>query len=120
MRTESCFKNISFAELGYVGYILLYSIQLFTASDRTLQEWNLNPKDFQVIKTAQKHLDTLFTRYLKEKVGWKRANESYHNQKWLIEQIHECMLIVTTDNLKLEELSNSTYLDPLSEAPPWT
>merc|ERR1712110_1028014 len=105
-------------ELGYVGYILLYSIQLFTASDKTLQEWNLNPRDFQVIKTAQKHLDTLYTRYLKEKVGWKRANESYHNQKWLMEQIHECMLIVTMENLQLEELSNSTYLDPLSEAPP--
>ena len=101
-----------------MGYILLYSIQLFTATDKTLQDWNLNSRDLQVIKTAQKHLDTLYTRFLKEKVGWKRANVSYHNQKWLMEQIHECMLIVTMENLQLEELSNSTYLDQLSEAPP--
>ena len=101
-----------------MGYILLYSIQLFTATDKTLQEWKLNPRDLQVIKTAQKHLDTLYKRYLKEKIGWKRAHEYYHNQKWLMDQIHECMLIVTMENLQLEELSNTTYLDPLSEAPP--
>ena len=101
-----------------MGYILLYSIQLFTATDKTLQEWNLNPRDYQVIKMAQKNLDTLYKRFLKEKVGWVRATESYFNQKWLMEQIHECMLINTMENLQLNELSNSTYLDPLSEAEP--
>lgn len=101
-----------------MGYILLYSIQLFNATDKTLQEWNLNPRDYQVIKMAQKNLATLYTRFLKEKVGWMRANEHYLNQKWLMEQIHECMIIVTMENLQLNEFSNSTYLDPLSEAGP--
>ena len=34
-----------------------------------------------------------------------------------MEKINEIMLIVTMENLQLNELSNSTYLDPLSEAP---
>ena len=106
-----------FSEFGYVGYILLYSIQLFTATDKTLQEWNLKPKDFSVIKMAQQNLSTLYQRFLKDLIGWKRASTSYYNQKYVMEQIHECMLIVTMENLQLNELSNSTYLDPMSEAP---
>ena len=97
--------------------MLLYSIQLFTVTDTALQEWNLKPKDCQVIKTAQRNLTTLYTRFLKEKIGWKRAADSFYNQKYFMEKINEIMLIVTMENLQLNELSNSTYLDPLSEAP---
>ena len=77
----------------------------------------MRPSDYQVIKMAQKNLNTIYTRFLKDTVGWKRASDSYLNQKYLMEQIHECMLIVTMENLQLNEFSNSTYLDPLSEAP---
>ena len=77
----------------------------------------MRPRDYEVIKMAQKNLNTIYTRFLKDTVGWKRASDSYLNQKYLMEQIHECMLIVTMENLLLNELSNSSYLDPLSEAP---
>ena len=96
--------------------MLLYSIQLFTVTDKTLQEWNLKPRDFQVIKMAQRNLATLYTRFLKEKIGWKRAADSFYNQKYFMEKNQEIMLIVTMENLQLNDLSNSTYLDPLSEA----
>ena len=99
-----------------MGYILLYSIQLFTVTDKTLQEWNMKPRDFQVIKMAQRNLATLYTRFLKEKIGWKRAADSFYNQKYFMEKNHEIMLIVTMENLQLNQLSNSTYMDPLSEA----
>ena len=99
-----------------MGYILLYSIQLFTVTDKTLQEWNMNPRDFQVIKMAQRNLATLYTRFLKEKIGWKRAADTFYNQKHFMEKIHEVMLIVTMENLQLNELSNTAFLDPKSEA----
>ena len=98
-----------------MGYILLYSIQLFTVTDKTLQEWNINPRDFQVIKMAQRNLATLYTRFLKEKIGFERAADYFYHQKYFMEKIHEIMLIVTMENLHLNELSNSTYLNPLSE-----
>ena len=97
--------------------MLLYSIQLFTVTDKTLQEWNLKPRDFQVIKMAQKNLTTLYTRFLKEKIGCERAADSFYNQKYFMEKINEITLIVTMENLQLNELSNTNFLDPLSEAP---
>ena len=76
----------------------------------------MKPRDFQVIKMAQRNLATLYTRFLKEKIGWKRAADTFYNQKHFMEKIHEVMLIVTMENLQLNQLSNSTYMDPLSEA----
>ena len=85
---------------------------------------------------AQSNLETLYSRFLRDKVGWKKASHRYLNQKylldqvilpwsvescnthlWLAEQLHECMLIYTMENLQLNELSNSNTMNPLEAIP---
>ena len=62
---------------------------------------------------AQSNLETLYSRFLRDKVGWKKASHRYLNQKYLLAQLHECMLIYTMENLQIDELSNSNKNNPL-------
>ena len=43
--------------------------------------------------------------------------ESCNTHLWLAEQLHECMLIYTMENLQLNELSNSNTVNPLDAMP---
>lgn len=38
------------------------------------------------------------------------------NQKWIIDQMNEVMMIYTMENLQLNDLSSSQYMDPTSVA----
>jgi len=108
------FYNIFyFLDVGYIGYILLYALALFNAPLEKLLQWNLPLKDREIIETAQSNLETLYSRFLRDKVGWKKASHRYLNQKYLLAQLHECMLIYTMENLQIDELSNSNKNNPL-------
>ena len=67
---------------------------------------------------AQKHLETLYTRYRKQKFGWKNATSTVLNQKYIMDQMEETVLIFTMQNLNIsEDWSNSKVLNPLTLAP---
>jgi len=100
-----------------MGYILVYAMALFNVSEDKVTEWNLVPRDRAIIKMAQSNLETLYSRFLRDKVGWKKASHRYLNQKYLLDQLHECMLIYTMENLQLNELSNSNTVNPLDAMP---
>ena len=36
---------------------------------------------------AQSNLETLYSRFLRDKVGWKKASHRYLNQKYLLDQV---------------------------------
>merc|ERR1719418_189667 len=107
----------SLQDVGYIGYILLYALALFNAPQGKLLQWDLPHKDREIIETAQSNLETLYSRFLRDKVGWKKASHRYLNQKYLLDQLHECMLIYTMENLQLNELSNSNTVNPLDAMP---
>ena len=65
---------------------------------------------------AKNFLNTIYTRILKHKVGWKKASYKMFNQKWIIDQMNEVMMIYTMENLQLNDLSSSQYMDPTSVA----
>ena len=55
----------------------------------------------------------MYVRYLKHKVGWKKASHQIYNQKYIMDQMEEVMIIHTMENLQLSsDLSNSQLLDP--------
>ena len=58
-------------------------------------------------------LDTIYTRYLKHKIGWKQASHQIFNQRYIMEQMKEVMIIHTMENLQLSsDLSNTQLIDP--------
>ena len=62
---------------------------------------------------ARIFLDTMYMRYLKHKIGWKKASQQIFNQRYIMEQMNEVMIIHTMENLQLaSDLSNSQLLDP--------
>ena len=65
---------------------------------------------------AKNFLNTIYTRTLKHKVGWKKASYKMFNQKWIIDQMNEVMIIYTMENLQLNDFSSSQYMDPTSAA----
>ena len=72
-----------------------------------------SPLNYNYQFQAQSNLETLYSRFLRDKVGWKKASHRYLNQKYLLAQLHECMLIYTMENLQIDELSNSNKNNPL-------
>ena len=80
------------------------------------------------IKTQNLHLDgTLFCTetdtYLthplkrKQKLGWKKGASSYLNQKYIMDQMEECVMIYTMENLNIAgDWANSEFLNPLSQS----
>ena len=72
--------------------------------------------NISVFFQTKNFLDTIYVRNLKHKVGWKRASQSVFNQRWIIDQMNEVMMIYTMENLQLNDFSNSQQLDPTSAA----
>ena len=65
---------------------------------------------------VMKFLDTMYVRYLKHKVGWKKASHQIFNQRYIMDQMNEVMIIHTMENLQLSsDLSNSQLLDPTTK-----
>ena len=60
-------------------------------------------------------LDTIYVRLLKHNIGWKRATHRIFNQKYVMDQMNQVMLINTMENLQLNDFSNSQTVNPLSE-----
>ena len=55
----------------------------------------------------------MYMRYLKYKLGWKKASQQIYNQRYIMEQMNEVMIIHTMENLQLSsDLSNSQLIDP--------
>ena len=44
-----------FTDVGILGYIVLYSLNLYNVSDETLQDWNTPDKDITIIKNVLLH-----------------------------------------------------------------
>ena len=59
-----------------------------------------------------KFFDTIYVRLLKHKVGWKKATLKMFDQKFIMEQLKEVMLINTMENLQLNDFSNSQTVHP--------
>ena len=59
-----------------------------------------------------KFFDTIYVRLLKDKVGWKKATLKMFDQKFIMEQLKEVMLINTMENLQLNDFSNSQTVHP--------
>eukprot|EP00092_Neocalanus_flemingeri_P024863 GFUD01026959.1.p1 GENE.GFUD01026959.1~~GFUD01026959.1.p1 ORF type:complete len:871 (+),score=185.18 GFUD01026959.1:91-2703(+) len=104
----------SIKDLDFSAYLLLYGITLYNITQQTLLEMNIPEKDIQVIKKAQNYLDLLYKRYTKHLIGWKRASETRLNQRYLLEQMNDCVLIFSMKSLQLNDLTNSETLDPSS------
>ena len=59
--------------------------------------------------------ETIYVRLLKHKVGWKKATLNMFNQKFILDQLNEVMLINTMENLQLNDFSNSQTVLPETE-----
>ena len=58
-------------------------------------------------------LDTIYVRHLKHKIGWKKASHQIFNQRFIMDQMNEVMIIHTMENLQLSsDLSNTQLIDP--------
>eukprot|EP00092_Neocalanus_flemingeri_P077197 GFUD01095831.1.p1 GENE.GFUD01095831.1~~GFUD01095831.1.p1 ORF type:complete len:155 (+),score=37.31 GFUD01095831.1:40-465(+) len=101
----------SIKDLDFSAYLLLYGITLYNITQQTLLEMNIPEKDIQVIKKAQNYLDLLYKRYTKHLVGWKKASETRLNQRYLLDQMNECVLIFSTNNCHLNDLTDCNTLD---------
>jgi hypothetical protein len=53
----------------------------------------------------------MYHRYTKHLLGWKKASGNRLNQKFLLNQMQECVRIFSTRNLHLNDLSDSQDLD---------
>ena len=114
-----------------MGYIILYGLTLFNISPEELLQAEIPEKDIAVIKKvklfsdklylisndwflkAKNFLNTIYVRHLKHKVGWKKASHQIFNQRYIMDQMNEVMIIHTMENLQLSsDLSNSQILDP--------
>ena len=63
--------------------------------------------------------DTYLTHPLKrkQKLGWKKGASSYLNQKYIMDQMEECVMIYTMENLNIAgDWANSEFLNPLSQS----
>jgi len=90
---------------------------LFNVDEKTLDSWDIPPRDKQTILKAHHHLETLYGRYRKQKLGWKKGASSYLNQKYIMDQMEECVMIYTMENLNIAgDWANSEFLNPLSQS----
>ena len=102
----------SIKELGYLGYILLYGITLYRVDERTLASWNIPDRDKNTIRQATGSLEVLYSRYAKQKIGWKKASFNHINQTYILQQTENAMKIFTQENLDIADaLSNTHKLD---------
>ena len=100
-------------ELGYVGYILMYGITLYAVDEQTLSGWNIPERDKSTIRQAASCLEILYSRFSKQKIGWKKASYNQVNQRFILQQMDEAMRIFTRENLDIaNDLSNTDKLDP--------
>ena len=100
-------------DLGYVGYILMYGITLFAVDQETLSNWNIPERDKSTIRQAASCLEILYSRFSKQKIGWKKASYNQVNQKYILRQMEQAMGIFTKENLDItNDLSNTSKLDP--------
>jgi hypothetical protein len=53
----------------------------------------------------------MYKRYAKHLIGWKKASETQLNQRFLLHQMGECVLIFSMKNLHLNDLTDSKTLD---------
>ena len=66
---------------------------------------------FKNSSQAETSLNLMYYRYTKHLLGWKKASENRLNQKFLLQQMQECVRIFSTRNLHLCDLSDSQGLD---------
>ena len=116
-----------FLDLDFPAYLLLYGITFYNITDEAIERLDIPNKDKEIIKKveelcqnysfttlysqAQTYLDLMYRRYTKHLLGWKKASETRLNQKFLLNQMQECVLIFSTRNLHLNDLSDSKGLD---------
>ena len=102
---------ISFVDLSFTCYMILYGITLYSTTKKNMEDADLPKKDVDTIIKAQMFLDILYQRYLKHLVGWKKGSEKRMNQKFLLSQMHECARIFTRQNLHLGDLTDNQTVD---------
>ena len=116
-----------FLDLDFPAYLLLYGITFYNITDEAIERLDIPNKDKEIIKKveelcqkysfptlssqAQTYLDLMYRRYTKHLLGWKKASETRLNQKFLLNQMQECVLIFSMRNLHLNDLSDSKGLD---------
>ena len=116
-----------FLDLDFPAYLLLYGITFYNITDEAIERLDIPNKDKKIIKKveelwqnysfptlysqAQTYLDLMYRRYTKHLLGWKKASETRLNQKFLLNQMQECVLIFSMRNLHLNDLSDSKGLD---------
>ena len=82
---------------------------MFASNPFIKSHFNLNM--FQV----RKFLEIIYVRLVRSKFGWKKATQKMFNEKYIIQQMKEVMMINTRENLQLNDFSNSQTINPLTE-----
>eukprot|EP00092_Neocalanus_flemingeri_P012947 GFUD01013946.1.p1 GENE.GFUD01013946.1~~GFUD01013946.1.p1 ORF type:complete len:796 (+),score=184.42 GFUD01013946.1:66-2453(+) len=101
----------SIRDLNFSAYLLLYGVTLYNINQEAMNEMEIQQKDVEIIKKAQNYLDILYKRYTKHLVGWKKASETRLNQRYLLDQMNECVLIFSMINCHLNDLTDCNTLD---------
>jgi len=97
--------------LDFNGYLLLYGICLYTIDPQTLSSMNVPPQDEEMLRKAEAYFNLIYRRYLKQKVGWKRAMEVQLNQRCLIEKLQKAVMISSRSNLHCNDLSDYSTIN---------
>merc|ERR1711972_732683 len=61
-RTLSANIGLSLKDIGIMGYILLYSLNLYDVTESQLREWKATEKDILTIKKVRKFIETIYVR----------------------------------------------------------
>ena len=69
---KSC--QISDKGLGIGGYLLLYAMTLYDVNMDTEQMEGISQTDLELLRKSRRSLETMYARYAKQKVGWKKGN----------------------------------------------
>ena len=58
--------------------------------------------------------DTIFGRYLKNRLGWNELSFNLWNHRYISSQVTEVTRILTMENLQLDDFSNSRTIRAIS------
>ena len=58
--------------------------------------------------------DTIFGRYLKNRLSWNELSFNLWDQRYIASQVTEVTRILTEENLQLDDFSNSQTIEAMS------